>query len=269
MNVALIGKSLGALLGLLGVSMMLPLFVSLAYDDGAQIAFLGASALTLSISASVYYWYRHAVPPLSARGALLVVSATWLLATVFGALPFYFSGTYPTLVDAWFESASGFTTTGASVLGELEVLPHSILLWRSLTQFLGGMGIVVLSLAVLPLLGVGGMDLYRAEAPGPTSDKLTARVSETARALWLVYLFLTALEAVLLWLLGMTPFDAINHSLTTMATGGFSTKNSSVASFDSAAIDAVITFFYVPRGYQFSDALSAIGAKKSSSVQQS
>lgn len=251
MNHRLIIKTLGALLGLLGITMMIPLGVALYYRDGAAGSFMIAALCTLSISAGMYFYARDASPPLPTKGAFFVVTATWVLGTVFGSLPYYISGSYPTLIDAWFESASGFTTTGASVLGDVESLPPSILLWRSLTQFLGGMGIVVLSLAVLPLLGVGGMDLYRAEAPGPTTDKLTARVSETARALWIVYLLFAAVETVLLYFCGMDPFDAVNHALTTMATGGFSTKNASIAGFDNAAIESVITLFMFFAGVNF------------------
>ena len=231
--------------------MCIPAVLSYLLNDGAQISFLISSCLTLITSAVLYFSARSARPPLPPRGAFVIVTGCWFFATVFGALPYYISGTYPGIVDAWFESASGFTTTGASVLSDLESLPPSILLWRSLTQFLGGMGIVVLSLAVLPLLGVGGMDLYKAEAPGPTSDKITAKVSETARALWMVYISLTLVQTVLLYCLGMSWFDAINHSLTTMATGGFSTKNASVAAFDNPAIEGVITLFMFFAGINF------------------
>lgn len=251
MNPLLLVKTLGALLGLLGVSMCIPALVSYLYQDGAELSFLISAALTLVSAAVLYFYARRARPPLPPRGAFVIVTGCWFIATVFGALPYYISATYPTIIDAWFESASGFTTTGASVLGDIEALPPSILLWRSLTQFLGGMGIVVLSLAVLPLLGVGGMDLYKAEAPGPTSDKITAKVSETARGLWLVYLTLTVVLALLLYICGMNVFDAINHALTTMATGGFSTKNASIAAFNSPAIEAVITVFMFLAGVNF------------------
>ncbi|MCL4164520.1 UNVERIFIED_CONTAM: hypothetical protein GTU68_032424, partial [Idotea baltica] len=251
MNFLLLIKTLGALLGLFGISMCVPALVSYYYDDGAQLAFITSALVTLVTAALLYVCARSARAPLSPRGAFLVVALCWLTATVFGALPYYLSETYPTIIDAWFESASGFTTTGASVLSDLESLPPSILLWRSLTQFLGGMGIVVLSLAVLPLLGVGGMDLFKAESPGPTSDKITAKVSETARALWLVYILLTFVQAVLLYIFGMSMFDAINHALTTMATGGFSTKNSSIASFNSPEIETIITFFMFLAGVNF------------------
>ena len=251
MNPRLIVKTLGALLALLGVSMMVPLLYALITNDGAAASFMQSALITLLVSAVMYFGARDAQPPLLTKGAFIVVTGAWLLATIFGALPYWFSGACPSLVDSWFESASGFTTTGASVITDIEALAPSILLWRSLSQFLGGMGIVVLSLAVLPLLGVGGMDLYRAEAPGPTSDKITARVSETARALWLVYVLFALSQAILLWMCGMTMFDAINHALTTMATGGFSTKNASVASFNSPAIEGICTLFMFVAGVNF------------------
>lgn len=251
MNFPLLIKTLGLLLGLLALAMCVPAAVSIATNDGVELEFLLSASLTLSAAVALYYYARAAKPPLPARGAFLIVTGCWFTATVFGALPYYLSGTYPTLVDAWFESASGFTTTGASVLGNLEALPPSILLWRSLTQYLGGMGIVVLSLAVLPLLGVGGMDLYKAEAPGPTSDKITAKVSETAQALWLVYLALTVSLFVILYTLEMSFFDALNHALTTMATGGFSTKNASIAAFSNPGIHVVITLYMFLAGVNF------------------
>ena len=150
--------------------------------------------------------------------AFAIVTFSWITAGLFGALPFMFSGTIPSLTDAYFETLSGFTTTGASVLTDIESLPHGILLWRSQTQWLGGMGIIVLSIAILPFLGVGGMQLFKAEVPGPTPDRLKPRISHTAGLLWIVYLLLTVLEILLLRIGDMNLFDAVNHAFTTMAT---------------------------------------------------
>lgn len=189
---------------------------------------------------------------LGIREALAVVGFAWVIASAVGALPYWMSGVLPRYADAFFETMSGFTTTGATVLTEIEAVPRGILFWRSLTHWLGGMGIIVLSLAVLPFLGVGGMELYKAEVPGPTPEKLTPRVHQTALFLWGVYAFLTVLETVFLMFGGMTFFDALTHSFSTIATGGFSTKNTSVAWFKSSYIEWVITFFMFVSGVNFS-----------------
>ena len=251
MNYALIAKALGLLFVGLAAALLFPFGTALYYQEADTAAF-GWSALGIFLlGTTLYIKNREARSELRNRDAFLLVGLAWFLVTICGAFPFYFSGAYPSVVDAWFESASGFTTTGATVSTEIESLSHAVLLWRSLAQYLGGMGIIVLSLAILPLLGVGGMELYRAEAPGPTTDKIGSRVSETARALWYLYLGFMVLETVILCFLGMSFFDAVNHGLTTMASGGFSTKNDSVAGFDSPAIEAVITFFMFLAGASF------------------
>ena len=183
------------------------------------------------------------------RDAFLVVSGAWVLASLFGALPYlHFGALGP--IDAFFEAASGFTTTGASVIPDVEILPPSLLLWRSLTQWIGGGGIVVFAVAVLPLLGIGGMQLFRAEVSGPVTDKLTPRVADTARRLWLVYVGLTVSAGLGLWLAGMGPFDAVCHALTTVATGGFSTRNASLGAF-GPAVQWVDTAFMALAGVSF------------------
>jgi len=249
-------RALGGLWVLLAVSMCFPLAAAYFYQDPGLEPFFYSVCLAFVTGAFFYLVFsrtqkKDLEKKFKKRNAFLFVTVAWFGATVFGCLPYYLSGVCDSLIDAWFEAASGFTTTGATILSGLDTMPKSILLWRSITQFLGGMGIIVLSLAVLPILGVGGMDVYRAEAPGPTSDKISSRISETARALWMVYLFFTFTEALILWWLGMTPFEAINHSLTTMATGGFSTRDASVGGFNSAAIDGVITFFMFCAGINF------------------
>ena len=174
------------------------------------------------------------------------------LPVFFGALPFSFSGTFPSFTDSYFESLSGFTTTGASVLTEIEGVDKAVLLWRSTTQWLGGMGIIVLSIAILPFLGVGGMQLYKAEVPSPVVDKLKPRIAETASLLWKLYVAITAFQVCLLLLGGMTLFDAVNHAFCTLPTGGFSTKNTSVAYYNSTYIDMVIVFCMLLAGINFS-----------------
>lgn len=189
---------------------------------------------------------------LSTRDGFLFVTLSWVMASLLGALPFYLSGAIPSFADAYFETMSGFTTTGASILTEIELLPRSLLFWRSLTHWLGGMGIVVLTVAILPALGIGGLQLINAESPGPTVDKLTPRISETAKILWLIYLGLTVAETLLLLMGGMNLFDSLTHTFGTVATGGYSTKNTGVAYFNSAYFDAVITVFMILAGINFS-----------------
>ena len=176
---------------------------------------------------------------------------SWLIAGLFGALPFYVSGAIPRFTDAFFETVSGFTTTGASILTDIESLPKALLFWRSLTHWLGGMGIVVLTVAILPLLGIGGMQMLKAEAPGPTLDKISPKITVTAKILWFIYLSLTVMETVLLMFGGMDLFDALTHTFGTMATGGFSPRSASVGYYNSAFIDVVITVFMMLAGMNF------------------
>jgi trk system potassium uptake protein TrkH len=243
---------LGILNVALACSLLFPLGVSLIVNEPDAAAF-GLSTAAAALLGGVM-WLVARRPPLDIlhREALLIVALGWVNAALIGALPYWFGGTTGSLVDAVFESASGFTTTGATIMEDIEALPHGTLLWRSMTQWFGGMGIIVLSLAILPLLGVGGMQLFKAEVPGPTPDKLKPRVSETAKSLWKVYLLLTGVEAVLLMGWGMKPFDAICHAFTTMATGGFSTKSRSIESFGSPPMEWTVIFFMVAAGVNFS-----------------
>ncbi len=188
---------------------------------------------------------------LGKREGYLIVTLGWLIMSLFGALPFVFHGSIPSYTNAFFETMSGFTTTGASILSDIESMPHGLLFWRSFTQWIGGMGIIVLSLAILPLLGIGGMQLYTAEVPGITKDKFHPRVKETAKRLWVIYLAFTVAETILLMIAGMSFFDAINHSFTTMATGGFSTKNASTAYYTSPYIQYILIFFMFFAGMNF------------------
>ena len=163
------------------------------------------------------------------REGYLIVSLGWLLMVLSGTFPYIFTETFPNFPSTFFETMSGYTATGATVLNDIETLPSGILFWRSMTHWIGGMGIIVLAIAILPLLGIGGMQLFSAEAPGPNGDKLHPRIADTAKRLWLIYVFFTISEALMLHLAGMTIFDAINHAMSTMASGGFSTKNESLA----------------------------------------
>jgi len=251
MNLAVLFRVLGALGVFLAAVLLLPLPLSVADGDGAHRGFLGASAVALAGGAVGIFSTRRARPELSHREGFAVVTLGWVLFGVLGALPYYFSGAIPALVDAVFESFSGFTTTGSTILTDIEALPRSLLLWRALTHWLGGMGIIVLSLAILPMLGVGGMQLFRAEVPGPTADRLSPRIQDTAKLLWGVYVGITAVEVVLLMLGGMDWFDAACHAFATLATGGFSTRNASVGAFGSAYIDYVITLFMFLAGVNF------------------
>ncbi len=199
----------------------------------------------------MWFFTRNAGKSIGKREGFIIVSLVWVVFSLFGCLPFWLSGYISSFSDAFFETISGFTTTGATVLEDIEALPHGLLFWRSLTQWMGGMGIIVLSLAVLPILGIGGMQLFIAEVPGPTKDKLHPRVKETARRLWGIYIIFTAAETILLLLGGMNMFDAVNHSFTTMATGGFSTRQESIAYFNSPFIEYVITLFMFIAGTSF------------------
>jgi trk system potassium uptake protein TrkH len=190
-------------------------------------------------------------PYFSAKSGFLFVSLAWVSASAIGALPYVISGIIPNYCEAFFETMSGFTTTGASVLQDVEVVPRSLLLWRSTTHWLGGMGIVVLSVAVFPLLGLGGLQLVEAEAPGPSVEKITPRIAGTAKILWFIYIVMTAVETLLLMFGGMGLFDALNHTFATVATGGFGIKNLSIGYYESPYIDAVITVFMVLAGMNF------------------
>lgn len=246
---------IGALVACIGLTMIFPLMWGMYYGDGTAIPMGFSMAITIVLGGLTFLIFRDPEASKSAmthREGMAIVALGWFAAGVFGGLPFYLGGTFETVVDCVFESLSGFSTTGSSVLTNIEAVPRGILFWRSLTHWLGGMGIIVLSLAILPFLGVGGMQLYKAEVPGPSPDKLKPRIKDTAVTLWKVYLLFSAVEAVLLMFGGMDFFDALCHTFGTMATGGFSTKNASIAAFNSAYIDSVITIFMLVAGVNFS-----------------
>ena len=233
------------------VFLTVPLGLALWEGDGGTLALLAALLSGLVAGGVGGFVFRPKVHEINRREGILIVVLAWVALVTLGALPYYFSPYFPGFTDAFFESISGFTTTGATILTDIEGLPRSLLLWRALTHWLGGMGIIVLGIAVLPLLGTGGMELYRAEFSGAHSEKLKPRIAETALALWKIYVAFTLAEYVALRWAGMTSFDAVCHSFATMATGGFSTKASSIESFQSPAIEYVIIIFMILAGINF------------------
>ena len=241
---------LGWLLLFLAGAMLIPLPFALSHDSRDHTALLAAAGITAA-SGLIMARSTSLVRDLRVREGFAIVTFGWLLASAFGALPFVFSGSVPSYTDAFFETMSGFTTTGATILTDIEAVPSGILFWRSFTHWLGGMGIILLSLAILPFLGVGGMQLFKAEVPGPVADKLTPRVTQTAKVLWAVYIFLSVAETVLLMIGGLSLFDALCQTFGTMATGGFSNKNASIAAFPSPFVQWVIIVFMFLAGANF------------------
>jgi trk system potassium uptake protein TrkH len=253
MRLSVVQKILGILLMLFSITLLPPVFVSLIYRDGAWMYFSNAFLITLASGLVSWLPVRKQQRELRLRDGFIVVVMFWTVLSVTGSLPFLLSEQpHLSLVDAVFESVSGLTTTGATVITHLEGLPPSILYYRQQLQWLGGMGIIVLAVAVLPMLGIGGMQLYRAETPGPVKDsKLTPRIKETAKALWYIYLGLTLTCALGYWLAGMSVFDAIGHAYSTVAIGGFSTHDASMGYFNSTAIELVAVFFMLLSGMNF------------------
>ena len=233
--------------------MILPSILALYYGE---MKALQAFVLTLAITSAVCGTYvlltrNHKKSTFTIKDGFLFVSLSWVCVSLIGSLPAYISGIIPSFTDSFFETMSGITTTGSTILTNIEVLPKSILFWRALTHWLGGMGIVVLTVAVFPILGIGGLELIKAEVPGPNVDKLTPRITGTAKILWFIYIGFTVLETVLLMFGGMTWFDAITQSFATISTGGLSTKNASIGFFNSAYIDWVVMVFMFLSGINF------------------
>ena len=254
MNWTVALRILGLLLMMFSVTMLPPVIVSLIYNDGSWLPFVESFALILGAGAVFWFPVRNRRKDLRLRDGFVVVASFWTVLGMAGAAPLFLAETPSmTLTNAIFESISGLTTTGATVLTGLDSLPKSILYYRQQLQWFGGMGIIVLAVAVLPMLGVGGMQLYRAETPGPVKDtKLTPRITETAKALWLVYFVFTVLCGVSYWFAGMPAFDALCHAFSTVAIGGFSTHDLSIGAFNSTAIDLVAIVFMFVAGINFS-----------------
>jgi trk system potassium uptake protein TrkH len=251
-NFGIIFRILGSLLFIESFFLILSLIISLIYSEGETKAFLYTIIIALTIGIISRIFTNKKNTNIGKREGFIIVSSVWVVFSFIGSLPFIIHGSIPDLTNAFFETISGFTTTGSSILNDIESLPHGLLFWRSIIQWMGGMGIIVLSLAILPILGIGGMQLFSAEVPGPVTDKLHPRVKETAKRLWLIYVLFTATETLLLVIGGMDFFDAVNHSFTTMATGGYSTKQASVAHWDSPFIHYVIIIFMFIAGTNFS-----------------
>lgn len=253
MRFSIISKVLGLLLMLFSVTLTPPILVAFWYQDGGQFSFIMAFVITLATGLLLWYPAHDVKQELRTRDGFLVTALFWVVLGLFGSLPFVLlEATELSFVDAAFESISGLTTTGATILTGLDQLPKSILYYRQQLQWLGGIGIIVIAVAVLPMLGIGGMQLYRAETPGPVKDsKLTPRITETAKALFLIYLTLTIACTLSYWVAGMSLFDAIGHAYATVAIGGFSTHDASIGHFDNAAIMLVGMFFMVLSGINF------------------
>jgi trk system potassium uptake protein TrkH len=253
MNIVLVFNLTGIVLLFCSGFVLLPFFASF-FQKGDDMSALGISFLATFFAGLLVYFLTKSQEEveLKHRDGFAVVTISWLAMSFFASLPYLISGVTHSFTDAYFESMAGFTTTGASVFSNLEKFPDGILIWRSLTQWMGGMGIIVFSLAVLPLLGTGGMQLFKAEVPEIGVEKLRPRIIDMAKSLWYIYAGLTALLALLLMIAGMDAFDAVCHSFTTMATGGFSTKSASIAYFQNTYVDIIITVFMFLAGANFS-----------------
>ena len=250
-NSKMICKIMGSLFFIEAGFLILCALLAIYYKEADLTAFLSSAAITAGAGIVFSLFGKNAERKISRRDGYVVVSLAWIFFSLFGMLPFYLSGHIPSITDAFFETMSGFTTTGASILDNIESLPHGLLFWRSMTQWIGGLGIVFFTIAVLPIFGVGGVQLFAAEATGPTHDKVHPRIGVTAKWIWSIYLGLTITEVFLLLLGGMNLFDSVCHSLTTTATGGYSTKQNSIAAFHSPYIEYVITLFMFLSGINF------------------
>ncbi|WP_035334363.1 TrkH family potassium uptake protein [Dokdonia sp. PRO95] len=252
LNYKIIFHLMGVLLLFNGGFMLIAALVSFITKDGVMLEVSAAALITSFVGMLLMFITRGHEKEVKKREGYIIVTFGWLFMSLSGMLPYLFSGAIPGITNAFFETISGYTTTGATILNEIETLPKSILFWRSMTHWIGGMGIIVLAIAILPLLGIGGMQLFAAEAPGPSADKLHPRITDTAKRLWLIYVSFTVIETILLKLAGMSFFDAINHALSTLSTGGFSTKNASVAYWnDKPLIQYIIIFFMLLAGTNF------------------
>ena len=252
LNYKIIFHFFGLLLLFNGSFILLAALLSFCYKDGAtfDIFLAGISVLLLGVLSMLCT--KNHTKEMNKREGYLVVAFGWIVMTLSGTLPFLFTGAIPEFTNAIFETISGYTTTGSTILNDIESLPKGILFWRSLTHWIGGMGIIVLAIAILPLLGIGGMQLFAAEAPGPSADKLHPRITDTAKRIWLIYFGYTAAETLFLSLAGMSFFDALNHSMSTLSTGGFSTKNASMSHWnDSPIIQYIVILFMFLAGTNF------------------
>lgn len=246
-------RIISVLLAIVGTTFLIPISVAIFCNETNVISsFLIPMICSWIFFAFSQLLFRKKKVSLNIRQTYLVVACCWIFTSLFGSIPLYFSGTIPNLTDAIFESVSGFATTGATILSNIETLPRSINLWRCLTHWLGGMGIVALTVALIPLLGVGGFQLIKAETTGPEKSKVTAKITTTAKILWISYFVLTVVQTILLRIFGMDTIDALSHAFSTLGTGGFSTKNASIGAYNSTAIDIICTVFMFISGINFS-----------------
>jgi trk system potassium uptake protein TrkH len=268
LNYKIIFHFFGLLLLFNGGFMLLAALLSFFYKDGATFDLFLAGISVLAFGVMSMLCTKNHTKEMNKREGYLVVTFGWIVMTMSGTLPYLFTGAIPDFSNAFFETISGYTTTGSTILNDIESLPEGVLFWRSLTHWIGGMGIIVLAIAILPLLGIGGMQLFAAEAPGPSADKLHPRITDTAKRLWLIYFGYTAAETLFLSLAGMSFFDALNHSMSTLSTGGFSTKNASIAHWnDRPLIQYIIILFMFLAGTNFVLSYFAFKGKLSKIVQ--
>lgn len=251
MDYGIVSKILGIILMLESLMMIPSLFISIYNRQTDIVAFI-ISIVLISTIGYIMYKKNASKKIIKAKEGLAIVALGWLLVSFFGSLPFIISGSIPSLVDAFFETVSGFTTTGSTVIKDIEILPKGILFWRSSTIWIGGMGILVFTVAILPLLGVGGFQIFKAESPGPIKDKIVPRTKDTAKILYITYIAITLIEIILLMLGGMPLYDACIHTFGTVGTGGFSSKNASIGAYNSTYIQLVISLFMILSGVNFS-----------------
>lgn len=252
LNLKIIYRFLGITAFLNGIFMFVAFPFSYFHKEYEAWGILNAGIITVFLGLLLYIFNKPKNTNIQKKEGYLIVTLGWLTLSLTGMLPYLLSGAIPSVTDAFFETVSGYSTTGSSILTDIESMPRGILFWRSATHWIGGMGIIVLTIAILPLLGIGGMQLFMAEAPGPSADKLHPRITDTAKRLYLIYVVLTFAEFFLLKLAGMTWFDAINHAMATVSTGGFSTKNASIAYYNNLPlVQYIITFFMLVAGTNF------------------
>ncbi|MFQ5458508.1 MAG: TrkH family potassium uptake protein [Myxococcota bacterium] len=249
MNLLLDLRILGGLIALVGLFQLLPVGTAALFGEPV-LPYLGAAAITMACGAALALGLRPSDQQIRPRDGFFIVGCGWILSSLFGALPYLTTGALGP-ANAFFESASGFTTTGSTVMTHIEGTAHALLLWRAFTQWLGGMGIIVFSIAILPLLGIGGMQLFKAEIPGPIADKVRPRIAATARRLWYIYVGFTGAEVIALRVAGLSWYEALCHGFTTMSTGGFSTRDASIAAFHSPAVEWIIITFMLMGGINF------------------
>ena len=260
MNIKTILNILAAMLVITGFFMLFPALIAFSYGESDLYGHLKSSLICVLLGLPFWFFTRSS-KTLNSKDGFMIVTFAWITVAFAGSLPFYLTGAIPNFTDAWFEAMSGVTTTGATIIGNsntlphlingIESMPHGVLFWRSFLQWIGGMGIIVFTIAILPLLGVGGVQLFKAEVPGPVADKIKPRVKETAKILWMVYIGFTFLQFLLLGFAGMSWFDSICHAFTTMPTGGFSTQNASIAAYSNPIIHYIIIFFMFIAGVNF------------------